>query len=126
MTLEWMMIPSLVVRASGDESDFSSIGIAHALIGVTVRTSSTPSRRIRIWIGCSPLLRTNLPIHPAVSERGTGSLLNVRRWSPGLIPVTAAGEVSATDNTVACVQLTDSASWVTERYLRGRLATVPA
>ena len=110
MTLEWMTILSLVVKASGEESDFSSIGIAHALVGVTVRISSTPSRRTRIWTGRSPLLRINLPIHPAVSERGTGSLLNVRRWSPGLIPAMAAGEVSATDKTVACVQLTDSAS----------------
>ena len=47
---------------------------------------------------------------PAVQERGTASLLNVRRWSPGFILAMAAGEVSATDSTDACVQLTESAS----------------
>src|SRR5262245_45189350 len=91
-----------------------------------MRMLSTPSRRIRTRTGRSPLLRTNCAIHPRVPERGTASLLNVRTWSPGFIPATAAGDVSATESTVACVQLTESASWANERYSRGRLSIVPA
>src|SRR4030095_8013276 len=52
--------------------------------------------------------------------------LNVRTWSPGFIPAMAAGDVSATVSTIACVQLTESASWANERYSGGRLSIVPA
>jgi hypothetical protein len=96
--------------AFGDESNCSSMGIAHAFTGITVCISSASPRRTRIRIGRSPLSRTNFPIQLVVLERGTASLLNVRRWSPVLIPAAAAGEVSATDRTVASVQLTETAS----------------
>ena len=94
--------------------------------GVRVCISSRPLRRTRISIGRSPLLRTKSPIHPAVSVRGTASLLNVRRRSPERIPAAAAGELPATESTVAWVQLTESASCARKRNFRGRLSTVPA
>src|SRR6478735_9966477 len=126
MMLEWTTILSPVVNAFSEESVISSIGIVQAITGVIVRLSSTPSRRTNTRIGPSPLWRTKRRIQSAVSELGTASLLNVKRWSPGLMPPAAAGEVSATDRTVACVQLTESASWEYDRNLRDRLGTVPA
>ena len=85
-----------------------------------------PSRRAVSVMGAVPFFFTLSAIQCAVPVFGTGAPLSVSTSSPGLRPAIAAGEPSATAIARGVPQLRFSAWPATERYLRGRLRTVPA